>query len=88
MKVQILACLLYRVLFPSRNADESSDSVFKEAPYDDAAIVGLTSSTLRELSLNPGSWVIVKDVHTNVGLARVFVLNPPDKKKSIEFHKS
>jgi len=31
MKVQILACLLYRVLFPSRNADESSDSVFKEA---------------------------------------------------------
>lgn len=60
----------------------------KEATYDDAAIVGLASSTLRELSLTSGSWVIVKDVHTNVWrLARVFVLDPPDK-KSIEFHKS
>lgn len=60
----------------------------KEAPYDDAAIVGLASTALRELSLTSGSWVIVKDVHTNVGrLARVLVLDPPDK-KSIEVHKS
>ena len=73
MKVQILACILYRVLLPSRNVDESSDSVFKEAPYDDAAIVGLASSTLRELSLNSGSWVIVKDVHTNVGDLQEFL---------------
>ena len=52
MKVRILACLLYRVLFPSRNVDESSGSMFKETPYDDVAIVGLSSNTLRELSLN------------------------------------
>lgn len=60
----------------------------KEAPYDGAAIVGVASTTLRDLSLTSGSWVIVKDVHTNVGrLARALVLDPPDK-KSIEFHKS
>ena len=67
MKVLVLACLLYRVLLPSGNVDESSGSMLKETPYDVVAIVGLASNTLRELSLNSGSWVIVKDVHTNVG---------------------
>ena len=83
MKAQILACLLHRVLFPSRNADENSDSVSRNHLMMMQLLWDRHQVQLRELSLNSGSWVIVKDVHTNVGrLARVFVLDP------IEFQKS
>ncbi|XP_057837642.1 peroxisomal ATPase PEX6 isoform X1 [Cryptomeria japonica] len=60
----------------------------KETAFDDAVIVGVAAATLRELSLTSGSLVIVKDAHTNLGrLARVLVLDPPDR-SSADFNQS
>ncbi|CAK9204806.1 unnamed protein product [Sphagnum troendelagicum] len=51
---------------------------------DEAATVGLSVSALRDLSLSSGSWVLVKNLTTNVGRpARAVALNPPNIVSSI-----
>eukprot|EP00252_Welwitschia_mirabilis_P011139 TRINITY_DN2503_c0_g1_i1.p1 TRINITY_DN2503_c0_g1~~TRINITY_DN2503_c0_g1_i1.p1 ORF type:complete len:970 (+),score=216.58 TRINITY_DN2503_c0_g1_i1:125-3034(+) len=55
-----------------------------DMPFDDSAIVGVSASALMTLSLTSGSWVLVRDVNSNVQrLARVLILDPPDKSRIV-----
>ncbi|KAG0585679.1 hypothetical protein KC19_2G029300 [Ceratodon purpureus] len=67
------------------------------ASWDEASMLGLSVSALRDLTLSSGSWVLVRNLITNVGRpARVIVLDPPeiqsaaksdlDKSCSVDLH--
>ncbi|XP_077244463.1 peroxin 6 [Tasmannia lanceolata] len=51
----------------------------KDVSFDDSALVGISASVLKRLSLTSGSLVLVKNVETNVGrIGQVVVLDPPN----------
>ncbi|XP_024401035.1 peroxisomal ATPase PEX6 isoform X2 [Physcomitrium patens] len=71
------------LFFPSdcmRGMPENN-SMKKDAnsPWDEASMLGLSVSALRNLTLSSGSWVLVRNLITNVARpARVIVLDPPE----------
>ncbi|KAL5795535.1 hypothetical protein ACOSQ2_000355 [Xanthoceras sorbifolium] len=60
----------------------------KLATLDDSALLGLSTSVLKRLSVTSGSLVLVKNVETNIQrIAQVVVLDPPKAEKQISASK-
>ncbi|ONH93828.1 hypothetical protein PRUPE_8G255300 [Prunus persica] len=59
--------------------DKTAISSPKLASFDDSALVGLSTSVLKRLSITSGSLVVVKNVETNIQrTAQAIVLDPPN----------
>lgn len=59
--------------------DKAAISSPKLASFDDSALVGLSTSALKRLSITSGSLVVVKNVETNIQrTAQAIVLDPPN----------
>ncbi|KAK1559426.1 hypothetical protein Q3G72_014366 [Acer saccharum] len=64
--------------------DEIDISDNKLATLDDSALLGLSTSVLKRLSVTSGSPVLVKNVETNIQrIAQVVVLDPPKAEKQM-----
>ncbi|KAJ8898828.1 hypothetical protein K2173_007253 [Erythroxylum novogranatense] len=62
--------------------DKVDDPRQKVTPFDDSALIGLSTSVLKRLTITSGSLVIVKNVDTKVErFAQVVVLDPPRKEE-------
>lgn len=71
------------LLFFPRDGMRGALESHSNAPWDEASMVGLSVSALRDLTLSSGSWVLIRNLITNVGRpARVIVLDPPEIQKS------
>ncbi|CAN7138686.1 unnamed protein product [Brassica rapa subsp. narinosa] len=82
--------ICWRVIFsaspdplPPRGGENVSDSKFDS--FDDSALVGLSTQSLKRLSINAGSLVVINNIDISIQrIAQVVVLDPPPKTTTLD----